>query len=153
MPEQLRDQLPNPSLYSNALTNADSEAGRAAVDKNAVALSAAAEGKPLVATQDYEPIAYDVAHAIKPDVDAVVDLNAAKKEHDPLAQAATVLIDGKPRLTGVTEFAQSKELNAAQADLDRNAKYAAEIAAKQHLGAEALALVESKQKVMSMNLR
>lgn len=146
MPELLRDQLPSPDLYSSHLDNNE----QAVRDRaNEVVVGAG----PIVATQDNEAIAYDVAQAIKPDIDEVVLLEDQKKLHNPLENASTVEINGEMRLTGLTPFAEETTLVAAKADLERNAKYASEIATKQHLGGAVLELMLSKQKVANMHLR
>lgn len=147
MSEQLRERLNHsPTFYADR-----AEAGNSAVYARAVNIVEGA--RPIVATQDHEAIAYDVAHAIKPEVDAVAELEQQRKAHDPLKSAAYVEIGGKKHLTGVQAFEGEIGLAAAKADLERNAKNASEIATEQHLGGAALALIQSKQKVANMRLR
>jgi hypothetical protein len=143
MPEQLRSQINQPDFYK-----ANLEAGNDAVP--AVAARVLEGSKPLVATQNYEAIAYDVAHAIKPEIDQVSLLEQQKKAHNPLESAASFVVDGKERLIGVKPFEDKDKLVATKADLERNAKNASEIATEQHLGGAALELIESKQKVFNM---
>lgn len=148
MSEQLRQQIDKPNFYTDILESGDNYKGvvshAARVVENA---------KPLVATQDHEPIAYDVAHAIKPEVDRVASLEEQKKAHDPFAHAAYMEVDGQKHFIGVKTFEGEPSLIVAKADLERNAKNAAEIATKQHLGGAALAIMESKQKIADTRLR
>jgi hypothetical protein len=143
MSERLRERINQPHFYTDALEN-----GNQAVYDHATRI--VEDAKPIVATQDHEAIAYDVAEAIKPDVDYVVSLEKQKKAHNPLESAAYVEIEGKTRVVGAKAFEGEPNLAAAKADLERNAKNAAEIATEEHLDGADLKLARSKQKVANM---
>ncbi len=144
MPEQLREQIDRPNFYTDELKSGNQAAG-GEYGRNLV------EGaRPIVATQDHEAIAYDVAHAIKPEIDQAVSLEQQKKAHKPLKSAAYIEVDGQKRLTGVMPFKSEPNLVATKADLERNARNASEIATEQHLGGAALDLIKSKQEIANM---
>jgi hypothetical protein len=146
MSENLRSELPNPNLY----TFAEAE-GNTAVQN--VSLEVIESARPITVTQDHEAVAEEVAWAIKTDIDYAGALNEQRKAHDPLENAATVEIDGVTRITGVVPFEGQTKLNAANADIERNAKYGAQIAKVKHLGGAALELDNSRQKVANIKLR
>lgn len=147
MSENLRAELPNPTLHTDLIVNGKSAPLEAAALARANVELTQAQGKVNVATQDFPEIAHDVAYAIKPEIDDVAELKEAG--HGQISRAAS-LTPGGPAVLGV---GKSKELTAAEADLERNARYATEISKTRHLGSEALQIVNSKQKVSDMNLR
>lgn len=140
MLENLRNQLSNPEFYSEKLENTKIS-NRVLLEKAQQMIDSE---RPNTFTQDHEVVAYDVAHAIKPDIDQVVEL---EETHNPLQGAFTIEVDGETRLGGITP---SKELTAKKADIERNSQYATKLAAGKHLGGSALQLAESKQKVANM---
>lgn len=145
MSETLRSQIDQPAFFGEREAKNSvkgSQLASAYLQENSA--------RPLVLTQDHEDIAYDVAHAVNSEVDHVARLSEKSTEHH--ADGNSIVADANGRVIGRQPFSQGGELLAAKADLERNTRKAAEIAAGQRLGPAALEMAQSKQKVAEMKL-